>query len=638
MNIARSNLYKKHTYKLLLFLILLFSLLLCIIRIKDYGLGFDEILFYGFADININVIKLNIVGAPFDKLFNFYDLQFYGPAYIILADIVVQFIKSFISKLDIYSIWHILNFMVFLLGDWILFVLCKRFVSESASFFATLLYLTQPLLWGHGIMNPKDTPFMVFFLASVTFGLIAFDKVSDSLKNANQEKKSFLPVIKNRKRRTILLFIFALLAIIFVIFSFDRISSNSLSQPLIVQIFDKIQNSNPGTLLYSYKLRIAIGMSHGILLNSYLEKALRWVNICEFYFICFILLFLAIYTLFRSSMTFRWIILAGAVLGLTMSIRVLGPAAAGLVFLYAILKSGKKSIKYLVIYSGVAIIIMYIFWPYLWLDPINRFIQAFRVMADFSWGGSVRFNGKDILPTKLPWDYLPRLLAIQFTLPLVVLALAGIIVAILILIRKKENWLKNSILFLWLLVPILLVIVIKPILYDNFRQFLFITPPLFVFSATGFEKLAKLIKIKWMNAIVCFLLLLPGIISGVWLHPYEYVYYNALVGGTGNTGRTYENDYYGTSLCEAGRYLSEVAKKGSQVAFTNPILSWMFKECADPKMNFQILVESPDKSKISPDYSVVLARYNDDMDYFRSLRKIKTIQRGETAFLVIRSK
>jgi len=91
-------------------------------------------------------------------------------------------------------------------------------------------------------------------------------------------------------------------------------------------------------------------------------------------------------------------------------------------------------------------------------------------------------------------------------------------------------------------------------------------------------------------------------------------------------------------LCEAGRYLSEVAKKGSQVAFTNPILSWMFKECADPKMNFQILVESTDKSKLSPDYSVVLARYNDDMAYFRSLKKIKTIQRGKTAFLVIRSK
>ena len=638
MNIARSNLYKKNIYKLLLFLILLFSLLLCIIRIKDYGLGFDEILFYGFADININAIKLNIVGAPFDNLFNFYDLRFYGPAYIILADIVVQFIKSFIPSLDIYSAWHILNFILFLLGDWILFVLCKRFVSESASFFAALLYLTQPLLWGHGIMNPKDTPFMVFFLASITFGLIAFDKVSDSLKNANQEKRSFLPVIKNRKKRIILLSIFALLAVIFVLFSFDRISSNSLSQPIVVQVFDKMQNSKPGSLLYSFMIKISIGVSHGISLSSYLAKALSWVNICEFYFISLFLLFLAIYTLFRLSSTFRWVILAGAILGLTVSIRVLGPAAAGLVFLYAILKSGKKSIKYLVIYGVIAIIVMYIFWPYLWLDPVNRFVHAFRVMADFPWGGSIRFNGNDILPTKLPWDYLPRLMAIQFTLPLVVLALAGMLFAILMLIRKKENWLKNSILLLWLLVPILLVIIIKPILYDNFRQFLFITPPLFVFSATGFEKLAKLIKIKWMSATLCFLLLLPGIISGIWLHPYEYVYYNALVGWTGNIGRTYENDYYGTSLCEAGRYLSEVAKKGSQVAFTNPILSWMFKECADPKMNFQILVEGAVKSKQSPDYSVVLTRYNDDLAFFRSLKKIKTIQRGETAFLVIRSK
>jgi len=633
---ARILFNKNNIIKLSLFLILVLCLLLCIIRIKDYGLSFDEILLYGFGDINLNVLKLNIVRAPFDSLFNFYDLRYYGPAYLIIGDTAIQFVKALFPNIDIYQAWHVLNFIVFLLGDWTLFILCKRFASELAAFFAALLYLTQPLLWGHGIMNPKDTPFMVFFLASVTLGMIAFDKIADHLQNATDEKQTNLPVIKNRKKRTIFFIIFMLLGIIFVLFSLDRLSSNSLSQPLVVNVMDKIQKSNPGSIFSSLRAKLSSGTSSGIPLNSYFEKALSWVNIFEFYFTSLFVLVIALYFLVRMSSAYRWVIAAGVVLGLTVSIRVLGPAAAGLVALYAIIKFGKRSIKSLAVYSGTAVLIMYIFWPYLWLDPISRFINAFHVMANFPWGGSVRFNGSDILPTKLPWYYLPRLISIQFTLPVVILALAGIGLAVFGLIKNKENWLRNLLLLSWFLVPILLVIILKPILYDNFRQFLFITPPLFVFSAVAFENLAKLIKIKWVSIALCSILLLPGIISGIWLHPYEYVYYNALVGWTGNIGRTYENDYYGTSLCEAGKYISNIAKEGDQVVFTNPVLSWMFKECADK--NFQIIVNRSNKTVGSPDYSVVLTRYNDDQDYFRSMKKIKTIQRGETAFLVIRSK
>ncbi|MDR3574580.1 MAG: hypothetical protein P4L50_12000 [Anaerolineaceae bacterium] len=631
------HLFKKNNIlSLLLFSILLFCLVLCILRIKDYGLSYDEILFYGFADINIHVIKLNIVGAPFDSLFNFYDLRYYGPAYLILGDTLVRSVIALFPAVDIYYAWHVLNFIVFLIGDWILFVLCRRFASELAAFFAALLYLTQPLLWGHGIMNPKDTPFMIFFLASVTLGIIAFDKIADHSRNSREENKSFWPVIPNGRKRILLLIILILLGILFVLFSFDRLSANSLSRPFVLQILDRIQNSNPESIFFSLKLKLILGNSSGISLSSYIRKALSWVNIVEFYFIGLVALTIAIFALIRTSPPYRWAVFAGVILGLTVSIRVLGPAAGGLISLYAFFRLKKKAINYLAAYIATSILIAYIFWPFLWLDPIARFIQAFRVMSNFPWGGSVRFNGQDLLPTKLPWYYLPKLLSIQFTLPLLILALAGTILVIFGLIKNKETWQKAVILFSWFFIPVLLVMSIKPVLYDNFRQFLFITPPLFVFSAVGFEKLNEVIKIKWLSVTLCSLILLPGIISGLWLHPYEYVYYNALVGWTGNIGRTYENDYYGTSLCEAGRYLSSIAKDGSQIVFTDPILSWMFNQCTDKK--FQIIINRSNNPLGSPDYSVVLTRYNDDQDYFRSMKKIKTIQRGETPFLVIRSK
>ena len=142
----RTNIVNK-----VLFCILLFSLLICIIFIKDYGLGYDEIVYYNFGDINFHVIKLFMVGKPFDSLFNFYDLRNYGSAYLILGGFIIQLVKSIFSSLNIYDAWHILNFIVFLSGAQILYTLCKRFVSEFPSFFASLLYLTQPLLWGHGL-------------------------------------------------------------------------------------------------------------------------------------------------------------------------------------------------------------------------------------------------------------------------------------------------------------------------------------------------------------------------------------------------------------------------------------------------------------------------------------------------------
>jgi hypothetical protein len=40
------------------------------------------------------------------------------------------------------------------------------------------------------------------------------------------------------------------------------------------------------------------------------------------------------------------------------------------------------------------------------------------------------------------------------------------------------------------------------------------------------------------------------------LHPYEYIYYNRLVGGVTQAYRDYETDYWGTAFSEAGKWLA----------------------------------------------------------------------------------
>src|SRR5512135_349905 len=101
---------------------------------------------------------------------------------------------------------------------------------------------------------------------------------------------------------------------------------------------------------------------------------------------------------------------------------------------------------------------------------------------------------------------------------------------------------------------------------------------------------------------------LPGIAAGAWLHPYEYVYYNALVGWTGGIERQYENDYWFTSVCEAARYLDTVAGDGARIGVTADIVKTLFLRCADKR--FEVVIERTEESLINADYSVIPTRYD----------------------------
>ena len=73
--------------------------------------------------------------------------------------------KLFLSPISWLSCW----------GVACLYPLCKRVMGAWWALAATLLYATQPLLFGHAFINPKDTPFLGMMLASVYAGLCMVD-------------------------------------------------------------------------------------------------------------------------------------------------------------------------------------------------------------------------------------------------------------------------------------------------------------------------------------------------------------------------------------------------------------------------------------------------------------------------------
>jgi hypothetical protein len=255
-------------------------------------------------------------------------------------------------------------------------------------------------------------------------------------------------------------------------------------------------------------------------------------------------------------------------------------------------------------------------------------------MASFPWRGHVRFDGIDFLATTLPWYYLPKLISIQLTLPALGLAAAGLVVSIRAVFQRRPNWESALLMVLWFTVPLVGVLVFRPSMYDNFRQFLFILPPLFILAAAALEMIFKWISSRRLQSLVGLAVLLPGIAAGIWLHPYEYIYYNALVGWTGQVERNYEGDYWFTSFCEAGRYINAVDPGPVRIALTDHGTRDLFRRCQEKKLN--LVVERSEASASLPKYSIVPGRNDEDIVYFKQMPVVYTIGRGRTIFAVIK--
>ncbi len=621
----RSRLSKiRISESLVLILILLACLVLVSCTIKSYGASYDEPLIHDFANNNLRAYANLVFYKPFDSLTEFYNLQYYGPAVWVVSDIVSRPLAAIFPALDAYDAWHIVNFAVFLLGAWFVFCLARRFASPRAALVAALLYLTQPLLWGHGIMNPKDIPFMTFFLATVLVGVRMVEEITKPAAPHGPGPSLF----KGRKKYLSGL---ALLAGGFALA--DLVTNHLLSRPPVNALITHAYSSGPGDPLHALFTRIAAN-ADSISAAAYVDKAIQIVNVAEFAVLLVLFLAGAAAWLVRAGPHSRWIALAGITAGLTISIRVLGPAAMGLVGLYALARCGKQAVKPLLVYLGISILAAYASWPYLWVDPFARFAQSLGVMANFPWEGTVRFEGGDFLANALPWYYLPKLIGLQLTLPLLGLAAVGLIIILRAAVSRTLDWRLALIPVLWFLLPLAGVILLRPSMYDNFRQFLFILPPLFIFAAAAVEAILLKVRPTALRSALCMALLVPGIAAGLWLHPYEYIYYNALVGWTGSIGRSYETDYWGISTCEDSRYLSAISPDAARIALTDGLLETLFLRCMDKK--FQVFIERTEADTLKPDFSVISSRYDDDLDYFRYMPIIHITGRGNTIFSVIK--
>ena len=248
-------------------------------------------------------------------------------------------------------------------------------------------------------------------------------------------------------------------------------------------------------------------------------------------------------------------------------------------------------------------------WPYALQAPISNPMKTLTSMTNF--GASLRqiFEGTTIWSDKVPPYY--TLKYIMIAAPISVLI--GAIIYLFFLRKKDMQYFWAFILYFSFGFPIFYIVYKHSNVYGGWRHALFTYPTLVVAAGLGFNSLIEVFKNKYLKiagGIAVVLLTINPIIHTFKNHPYEYVYFNELVGGVKGAYGNYEMDYYFHSLREATEWVKQNAVKdpnssGKKIKvgawLTPPVSYYLRKDTARFEVTF---IRYYERGNVDWDYAI----------------------------------
>jgi hypothetical protein len=622
-------------------LLVLICLVTGFLTFQDYGMGWDEPLFYKYADAipyaysiterlsgDFNILKAY---GPSET-----DHMMYGPAYILFARPFVLLIMALTSSPN-FSAWHLINFILFIIGVVFLYLLAKKWMPMWAAFSAALLFATQPLLWGHAFINPKDIPFTVIFIMAIYAGYGMVEKASLPEMNPNRD------LSHPKLWKIVQIFLWIVFSLLLLTSISSALFKSQIQEWIPVVVRDAIEN--PATLP-GIIFKLLANNSSGSNPDAYITKGLGIFNrfTLPLYFVTTIFGIMAMLSTFRKELVNKWYqtikislswkftIFAGVALGFLTAIRILGPLAGFIVSLFFVFRFKRRSIPGIVAYAAIAFLTMYFLWPYLWRSPISGLLAVLKHMANNPQNVPVLFGSQVLSSKALPLDYFLTMLGLTLTEPVWLIFIIGFVSSILLMIKGKLSWQEFVPIFLWFLIPFTYVILTTPPQYDGFRHFTFLLPPVFIVGGFSFFLLIEKNKVKWLNPILIFLIVLPGLLGIISLHPYQYTYYNSFIGGTKGAFRIYETDYWLTCYKEVFDELKRNAVQQKVFVHRNKYLATQY--AGDDLMIEQF---EPDLDTTQPgDLLLLSSRSNLDQKFHVSDPSLLEIKKDGAVFCIVK--
>ena len=168
---------------------IIFTLFLIYFIIGSYfslttGISSDEYHEQNNWIINLSAIKEFLFTGQYESFLNSWD-KYHGVAFHLISQPIQFIIKNFVIDFNNVSNYgglliskHLVVFATFCIsGVYFYLILIKIIKDKTLSLLSTFVYLLYPYLFGHAQFNPKDIPFMSFWLISTYFSLRVFENL-----------------------------------------------------------------------------------------------------------------------------------------------------------------------------------------------------------------------------------------------------------------------------------------------------------------------------------------------------------------------------------------------------------------------------------------------------------------------------
>jgi len=216
----------------------------------------------------------------------------------------------------------------------------------------------------------------------------------------------------------------------------------------------------------------------------------------------------------------------------------------------------RKGIIYLVLITVSSYFLSLLLWPYGLQQPLKNPFEALRMMANISVAIRVLFDGAIHWSNQLPWYYIS--MNILFTVPVVILA--GFFLNLFNINTYKKHFkpLFAFFLFFAAIFPVAYVVYKESNVYGGWRHLLFVFPPIAILAGITYESLLRSFRKKHLKYMVAGLLVIglfhpaKHIIAN---HPFEYIYFNEIMGNVNKIYGRFETDYYFNSLKQGSEWL-----------------------------------------------------------------------------------
>jgi hypothetical protein len=254
--------------------------------------------------------------------------------------------------------------------------------------------------------------------------------------------------------------------------------------------------------------------------------------------------------------------------------------------------TGARSLLRLFPAFAIGYLIMIASWPWASLNVLNP-IRAIFAFAHFHYPIRTIIASHVYWMNEVPRWYEPTYLVIKLPLAVLLSAVAAMVSAGWSLARRRVSTVserasqRDTVILIFMVVfPLVCQVAGHGPSFTGMRHFLFVVPPIAALAGIGIDACLSVLQGRGSAVWIAGLSTVAtaytwNIVTLVQLHPYEYLFYNSLVGGLEGASRDYVTDYWVNIMPEAVRDLEHYVESGQARATVLKPLHYSVAVCGE---------------------------------------------------------